>query len=402
MMKSRWPGRITFAAIVIAIVGAFAWALREQPVLVDVATVTEAPMQVTIREEGMTRVREIYTVSTPIAGHLSRTVLKEGDKVTAGESVVAAIHPLDPPLIDRRTEAELLAARDAARSAVGIAEVELQKAETAMRLADQELQRAIRLFEPGVIPESALERAQNQVELSKAAVDAAKATISIRKAELASAEARLIKPDPSNPEEASCCINLYAPVDGVVLKVHAESEQAVSAGAPVAEIGDVSDLEVVVDLLSADAVRIAPGTRAIIRDWGGEDVLTAVVRQINPAAFTRVSALGIEEQRVNAVLDLESTDERLGHGFRVIAELVAWECEKCLQVPISALFRARDRWTVFVVNDMRLRSVPVRIGRMNDEYAQILEGLAAGDRVVVHPSDEVEDGTLIEVRDRAD
>jgi HlyD family secretion protein len=167
----------------------------------------------------------------------------------------------------------------------------------------------------------------------------------------------------------------------------------------VAEIGDTGDLEIIVDLLSADAVRIAPGTRAGIGEWGGDTLLEAVVRKIDPAAFTKVSALGIEEQRVNAVLDLLSSDRRLGHGFRVVAELVAWECAKCLQVPISALFRTGDAWTVFVVEGQRLRATTVRIGRMNDETAEVLEGLAAGQTVVVHPSDAIEDGSLVEYRD---
>ncbi|MDP3898709.1 MAG: HlyD family efflux transporter periplasmic adaptor subunit, partial [Mesorhizobium sp.] len=341
---------------------------------------------------------DVYAVSTPIAGHLSRTVLEEGDRVEGGISIVAAIHPLDPPLIDRRAEAELLAARDAARSGVGIAESELKRAEAALALAEDQLARALKLFGPGVISESALQKVTNEVALLKAAVEAALATVGFRQAELASAEARLLQPDPRNPNEEDCCITLHAPISGTVLAVHARSEQAVAAGAVIAEIGDTSKLEIVVDLLSADAVRIAPGTAASIVDWGGEGALSAKVRKIDPAAFTKVSALGIEEQRVNAVLDLENGDARLGHGFRVVAELAIWDCASCLQVPISALFRAGDRWRVFRLADGRLRETEVDIGRMNDETAQVLGGLSVGDVVVVHPSDTLADGALAETR----
>lgn len=397
-MNAVWMKRLGFALAAAVIAAAFAWALREPPALVDVAIVAEGAMRVTIREEGRTRVRDVYTVSAPIAGHLSRTVLEEGDPVAAGETIVAAIHPLDPPLIDRRTEAELLAARDAARSGVGIAESELQRVETGLQLAEDELGRAIRLFGPGIISESALQKAQNQVDLNKAAVEAARATVAFRRAELASAEARLLMPSPRGEGEDSCCVNLLAPIDGSVLAVHAQSEQAVSIGTPIADIGDTSRLEVVVDLLSSDAVRIAAGTEAEITGWGGDEALPAAVRRVDPAAFTKVSALGIEEQRVNAVLDLEAGDPRLGHGYRVFAEMTVWNCERCLTVPIPALFRSGSEWNVFVLDNGRLRQSAIGIGRMNDETAQVLDGLSPGDIVVLHPGDTLTDGGSAEPR----
>lgn len=392
-MKRSWPRRVGYAAVAFAVAGAAWWALREQPAQVDVATVADGPMRVTIREEGIARVRDVYAVSTPIAGHMSRTVLEEGDSVVAGKTIVAAIHPLDPPLIDRRTEAELLAARDAARSGVGIATSELGRAETSLKLAEEELERALKLFGPGVISESTLQRNRNEVALQRAAVDAARATVGYRQAELASAEARLLQPNSASRNAADCCVTLLAPIDGTVLAVHTRSEQAVAAGAVVAEIGDTSKLEIVVDLLSADAVRIAPGTKADILEWGGEGALSATVRKIDPAAFTKVSALGIEEQRVNVVFDLDKGAPGLGHGFRVVAELAIWDCPSCLQVPISALFRSGDTWRVFRLAEGRLSETEVEIGRMNDETAQVLRGLSPGDVVVVHPSDVLADGS---------
>ena len=397
-MKSIWMKRLGLALLALALIAGFGWALREQPALVDLAEVTAAPMRVTVQEEGMTRVRDVYTVSAPIAGHLTRTVVNEGDVVKANNTVVAAIHPLDPPLIDRRAEAELLASRDAARAGVGVAEVELQRAQSALKLAEDELVRALKLFGSGFVSESALQKLTNEVDLQKAAVDAAKAVIRLRNAELANAEARLLQPDPSDPTGDSCCVNLLAPIDGTVLAVMARSEQAVAAGAKIAEIGNVHDLEIAVDLLSSDAVRIAPGTKAKISDWGGDHGLRATVRRVDPAAFTKVSALGIEEQRVTVVLDLEDTDVRLGHGYRVFVEMTVWECAQCLQVPIGALFRNGDRWNVFVADGGRARQVEVQVGHMNDDVAEVLTGLKPGASVVVHPSDTLVDGGPVERR----
>lgn len=398
-MRSRWPKRFAISAFLGLLAGVAWWALREQPALVDIATIEQGPMRVTIREEGVTRVADIYTVSAPIAGHLSRTVIEEGDLVQAGKTVLAAIHPLDPPLLDRRTEAELLAARDGARSGVGIARSELRRAETALALAEDQLKRAQKLFGPGVIAESTLQKATNDVALQKAAVETARETVGFRQAEFASAEARLAQPSSTTSDDATCCVTLLAPISGTVLAVRARSEQAVGAGTVIAEIGDTSHLEIVVDLLSADAVRIGPGTRADIVDWGGEGALSATVRKIDPSAFTKVSALGIEEQRVNAILALEDREPRLGHGFHVVAELDIWRCDSCLQLPIGALFRSGDQWHVFRLSDGRVHERAVDIGRMNDATAQVLNGLSEGDVVVVHPSDALAEGSLAQPRD---
>jgi HlyD family secretion protein len=365
-----WLKRLVLLALVALMAAGFYLAMREKPVGVDAAFVRQGPMRVSIREQGIARVRNIYTVSAPIGGHLSRTLLTEGDKVESGKSVVASIHPLDPPLIDARTMAELQAARDAARSGVGIAMIDLQKAETALTFADEELKRAVRLFTPGVISESALQKFTTQVEIQKNAVDAARAAIAVRQAELASAEARLLQTDRSNPAKSDCCVNLVAPVSGTVLSLAVKSEQAVSPGMKIAEIGDISDLEIAVELLSSDAVRIKPGTRAQIVDWGSDDSLGATVRRVDPSAFTKISALGIEEQRVNAVLDLDQPDPRLGHNYRVFAQVVIWECAECIQVPVSALFRTGNDWTTFRIDEDRLSLQKIGIGQMNADFLQ--------------------------------
>ncbi|MGE0232327.1 MAG: efflux RND transporter periplasmic adaptor subunit, partial [Flavobacteriaceae bacterium] len=254
-------------AVIVLIAGGFWLALRQQPVLADLAEAVTGPMTVTINQEGRTRVREIYTVSSPIAGHLSRTTLDVGDRVEANETIVASIHPLDPPLIDRRAQAELRAAVEAARSAVVLAQAERERAKAALDLAAGDLERAESLSRTSVISQRALEKAVADRTLAEAQLRSAEATIKVREAELESAEARLLQPsDVSKDASSDCCVNLTSPSDGVVLEVLTKSEQAVTAGARIATIGDPSDLEIVVDLLSSDAVRIRPGMKAQITD----------------------------------------------------------------------------------------------------------------------------------------
>lgn len=392
----RW---IVGAVVVIAIAAGFWLALREQPALVDTATLSSGPMTVTIDQEGRTRVREIYTVSSPIAGHLSRTTLDVGDRVKANETVVAFIHPLDPPLIDRRAQAELRAAVEAARSAVVLAQAERERAKAALDLAAGDLERAESLSRTSVISQRALEKAVADRTLAEAQLRSAEATIRVREAELESAEARLLQPtDMSRDARSDCCVNVTSPADGVVLEVLTKSEQAVTAGAQIATIGDPGNLEIVVDLLSSDAVRIAPGMKADITDWGGEGDLPATVRRIDPSGFTKISALGIEEQRVNAILDFDKPAPALGHGFRVYARLAVWRGSDILQVPISALFRHEGMWSVYRIVDGKAVLTSIETGHMNDEVAEVTKGLTAGDVVIVHPSDQIEDGRSVEPR----
>ncbi len=398
-MQGKWIKRVIGAVAVGAMVAGFAYALREKPQMVDIGVVARGPMRVTVSQEGVTRVRQVYAVSSPIAGHLARTVLDEGDAVRAGITVVAAIHPLDPPLIDSRSQAELIAARDASRAAVSMAEIDLKRLQSDLQFSRDNLKRAQALAKTNFLAQSTLQKASTDVEVLEAQIGSAGAAIELRKAELASAEARLIPPsDPNRKPEASCCVYLTAPVAGVILSVFARSEQPVAIGTKIAEIGDPADLEVTVDLLSSDAVRIAPGSKAEIFDWGGDKALSATVRRIDPAGFTKVSALGIEEQRVNLVLDLEDRDPRLGHGFRVYARLTLWQSDETLQLPISALFRDGRQWSLFAIRDGRAKQVPVQIDHMNDETAELIGGLAEGDQVILHPSDVISDGTLVEQR----
>ncbi len=394
---TKWLGLATLAAIVAA--GLYI-ALREQPVLVDIARVTSGPMTVTIDQEGTTRVRNVYTVSAPISGHLDRTSLEEGDPVKANKTIVASIHPLDPPLIDRRTEAELTAAIEAARSGVAQAELEHQRALAAFELAKSDLERATRLFGSNIISERDLQMATTEVALQEAQVKTTEALIRQRQAELTSAHARLMQPGDELLDIGGkkCCVEVTSPIDGIVLSVKVKSEQAVTAGTPLAEVGNPEDLEIAVDLLSEDAVRIRPGLKAEITDWGGDRNLMATVRRVDPSAFTKISALGIEEQRVNAVLDLDESESLLGHGYRVFARLAIWSSDEVLQVPIAALFRSNGNWAVYRLEGDRVSLTTIEIGHLNNQTAEVVSGLATDNQVVIHPSDLLEESSLVALR----
>ncbi len=396
----RWMFRLGLAGLALAILFGFYLAMREKPVLVDIAPVTRGEMRVTIREEGVTQVKDVYTVSSPIAGQLDRTTLEEGATVIANQTVIASIRPPDPPFLDERTFAELTAAAEAARSAVALAEVEHAQAERSLSLAQSDYNRAVQLAKTNVVSERAVEQARNDLQLQEAQIASTEAVVSLRKAELASALARLRQPRDLDRTASApdCCIRLTSPVDGVILKVLARSEQPVAQGAPILEIGDPSKLEVVVDLLSSDTPRIKPGSRAIISDWGGDTDIAATVRRIDPAAFTKVSSLGIEEQRVNVILDLDAVEPALGHGYRVLASLVIWSADDVLKIPIGALFRSGGEWAAFAVKDGKAELRKIAIGQINDEFAQIAGGLDEGDTVILYPNDVLQSGSLVEPR----
>jgi len=391
-------------AVAAAIGGALYIAFGEKPILVDLATVETGPLQVVVAEDGITRIRNVYAVSSPIAGHLDRVEYSVGDPISAGESITS-IHPLDPPFINTRTRTELMAAIDAARSSVAVAEVELTRARTARVLARASHDRAIKLAATNIVSQSQLEKIEGELDLAEAQVKSAEAMIALRQAELASAQARLTQPGqtPIDAANGQCCVNIVSPIDGIILSLNARSEQAATVGQLIAEVGDPSDLEITVDLLSADAVKIRPGSQVLITDWGGPDTLEARVERIEPSGFTKVSALGIAEQRVNAIIALKDPPPAdLGHGFRVIANLIIWSSGTVTQVPVSSLYRNGGNWAVFKMENGRAKVTAVDIGHMTDRRAEILSGLSDGDQVLLYPGDALEDGSLIADRAAAD
>jgi HlyD family secretion protein len=400
-MRSRWLRRAMWSLLLgLAVAGAiwFAW---PRPIPVDLATVLRGPMEVSVEDEGRTRVRHVYTVSAPIAGKVLRTPRHVGDKVTADESVVAVMLPTPPAFLDVRSREELQAALVAAEAAVTLADHEVHRIEAALEFARGELRRAEELARRDVIAARALDKARFEVEANIAALGSAKAQLEVRRSERATVAARLLDPSErvASPE-SGWRIELRAPVDGRVLKIHQESEAAVHAGAALIEIGDPSDIEVVADLLSSDAVRIETGATVRIDGWGGPPIRGKVSR-IDPAGFTKVSALGIEEQRVRTVINLvdpQETWSRLGHEFRVVAHVTTWSAKNVLTVPVSALFRKGDTWAVFAIRNGRTHATAVQIGQRNNRVAAIISGLSEGNEVVLHPSDRVVDGGSVTAR----
>ena len=394
------PRTLILAALALAILGALAWvALRTDPVPVDLAQVTQGPLRVTIDADGQTRIREIYEVASPIAGIALRSPVRAGDATVAGETVVAIVEPVAPALLDARTRQQAEAAVVEAKAALSVAESEVRQAEEALSYARTQRDRAQTLVERGVATTTQLEDATQQVTLREAALDAARASLRLAEGTLARAEAALIEPtDRSDPRTEDCCIHIRAPATGRVLSVPVVSERPVLPGATLATIGAPEDLEIVADLLSSDAVRLSPGAPAEVDRWGGPEPLEARLLRIEPSARTKVSALGIEEQRVDAVFGIVSPPEvreGLGDGFSVFLRIVEWQTEDTVQVPLSALWRSGEDWAVFVVEDGTAVRREVEIGRRNARTAQVLDGLEPGEVVVTHPGDDVVSGAAV-------
>lgn len=399
--------RIAVVGLGIAGVLLALWALRAPPVPVDTAEITRGTLEVTVTEEGRTRVRDVYTVSTPVAGTIERTPREVGDTVTAGETVVASIRPSVPGFLDARSLREAEAVVAAAEAMVESARAQVRETEAQLAFAKSEHARAFELHQKEAVSASRLEEVQTALKTAEARVASAQATLTAYRHVQQMAQARMLGPHVDDHRgvgdgEGDCCLPIYAPVDGRVLTIQHESEQVVSAGTALIEIGDPRELEVVVDLLSSDAVRIGEGAAARIDGWGGQKPLAARVRTIEPAGFTKVSALGIEEQRVRVILHFEGLPEErpgLGHGYRVMAHVAVERIENALLVPLAALFRRGDTWAVFVADrDGRARERVVTLGARTGREAVVLTGLDAGARVVLHPSDRVSESTRLRER----
>lgn len=384
-------------AIVGGLLAVALWPVREP---VDVAAVTRGPMAVTVDEEGRTRIRRRFVVSAPTGGRVLRIELEPGDRVRRGE-VVARIQPDLPALLDERTRGEARAAVAAARAALGRARAEDARTRAALAQADRDLAQSRRLVAAGAVADQELEVRETEARIAGEAARAATFAVGVATAELQRAEARLAPPTPA----AGGAIAVTAPVDGVILRRLRESESAVPAGEPLVEIGDPRALEIVADLLSTDAVRVKPGAAASIEQWGRDDPLRARVRLVEPSGFTRVSALGVEEQRVNVVLDLIDADDRsaaLGDGYRVELRIVTWEAAGVIRAPTSALVRDGARWAVYEAVGGRARRTHVEIGQRNGAEAEVRAGLSEGARVIVHPGDRIADGVRVRERRRED
>jgi HlyD family secretion protein len=366
---------------------------------VDVASVASGPLIVTVDEEGVTRVRDRFIVSAPVSGRVLRIELEPGDHVTRGQ-VVARVRAEAPALLDARTRTEAEAAVESARAVLGRARAEEQRAQATLNQARRDLTRVRALAEDRVIAKQELEAREAEVNVAQETANAAAFAVRAATSELQRATARLA---PSTLEAPGRVVAVTAPVDGVVLKRIRESETFVPAGDPLVEIGDHGQLEIVADLLSTDAVRVKVGARALVEQWGGEMPLEARVRRIEPAGFMKISALGVEEQRVNVVLSfVEPSPASLGDGYRVEVRVVIWESPAVVKVPTSALFRHREGWAVYVMDGGLARRTLLELGHQTGQYAEVLSGLAAGARVVLHPGDTLADGARVRERAAAD
>ena len=393
------PKRPLLWLALVVVVAAIAFALRPQPVPADFATVGRGSLRVTIDEEGETRVRNRFVVSAPVTGRVLRIDLEPGDRVVAGETVIASVQPASPPLLDARTRAEAAARVSAAESALEEARAARDRTRTERDLALSDLERQRELDEGGLVSEERLETAETTARAREDALRAAESAVHTAESQLQAARAVLL--DPDGRREQGPPVVVQAPVTGVVLRRIRESEAIVPAGESLVEIGDPGNLEIVSDLLSTDAVRIREGLRVLIEGWGGDETLRGVVRRVEPSGFTKISALGVEEQRVNVLIDFTDPAtawEALGDGYRVEVRVIVWEGEDVLKVETSSLFRLGDEWTVYVVEDGRATRRPVTVGHRNGFEAEILAGLEAGEQIILHPGDAVENGVAVVAR----
>ena len=405
--RAKLSRSVLIVAAALAVGATVVLAFLPKPLEVDLARAERGPLTVTIDEEGRTRVAESFVVSTPVAGRLLRVQVHAGDAVEGSRTVVAQMRPINPAVLDSRTREQALAAVAAAEAALRVAEANLNAALASEALSEADFERTQRLFESDIESQAALDRARNASQAGRASRETAEAAIAMRQAELANARASLIGFEDSGlanalGDTAGDEIPLYAPIDGRILRVMQESETTLPAGAPILEIGNIeSDLEVVVDLLSSDAVQVDVGDAVILRDWGGSSDLAGEVVRIDPVGITRFSALGVEEQRVQVEIALLSPPEDragLGHGYRLEVAIVIWRQEDVLTVPASALFREGGRWALFVHEEGVARLSAVDPGQSDGLRTQVLGGLEAGTEVVLYPSAAVSDGSRIVAR----
>jgi HlyD family secretion protein len=392
--------RIGLAVLALAVIGGLAFGFYPRAVAVDAVAVVRGPLAVTIEEEGKTRVTDRYVVSAPISGYARRIDLRVGDAVQAGQ-VLAVIEPLRAEALDPRSRAQAQARVRAAEAALGAAQENARAAAAQAGLAARELERNTDLHKSGFLSDQALDKYRAELTRTEAARLAADHNVSVARFELDMARAALAKVarlEAGGPAET---LEVRAPVAARVLKVVRESEGPVPAGQPLIEIGNPEAIEVEVEVLSTQAVRIRPGGRVLLDRWGGEGALQGAVRVVEPAGFTKVSALGVEEQRVRVIVDFTSPREQwrsLGDGYRVEARFVVWEGEDVVQAPASSLFRHDGGWALFVIDGGRARLRPVDVGQRAGLTAQVLTGLEPGEQVINHPGDDIRDGVRVKAR----
>ena len=394
MVRILYNRRFLGAVAVVALIAAAA--LWPEAIEVDVARAERGSLAVTVEEEGRTRVHERFVISAPVAARVQRITLEPGDPIEKGKTVLARLTPADPALLDVRTRGELAAVVDAARAAIGQARAERNRAAAGLQRAQSTLARQQELADSGLVSRDELDAARTAARAAEEAARAAEFSLARAEYDLQVARARL---QPS--AGGGGVIAITAPIDGVVLRRMRESEGVVPAGEPLLEVGNTGHIEVVADLLSTDAVRVSEGDPVRIDQWGGGRTLDGQVRLVEPSGFTKISALGVEEQRVNVIVDFDDPQSAraLGDAYRVEVRIVIWHSDDVVKIPVGALFRRPDGWGVFVVEGGRARARGIEVGQRNDTEAEVLKGLNPGTPVVLHPPDVLEEGTLIDERE---
>ena len=391
--------RLALLLVILAIAGGLVWGFMPRPVAVEIVEVTRGPLAVTVEEEGKTRVRDRFVIHAPMSGHARRIALKVGDPVRRGQ-VLTVLEPARADALDPRTRSQAQAQARAAEAALAAAREDARAAEAEAALARQDLARAEALGQAEFLSRAAVDQASTRVNRSDAAREAARHAVDVARHQLETARAVLARAAALQAGGPAELLEVRAPADGRILKLVRESEGAVTAGQPLLELGNPEALEVEVEVLSTQAVRIHPEARVLLERWGGPP-LEGRVRLVEPAGFTKVSALGVEEQRVRVIVDIIAPREAwqtLGDGYRVDARFVLWEAADVLQVPASSLFRYQDGWAVFVVEAERARLRAVELGQRAGLAAQVLTGLKAGERVIAHPDDRIRDGVRVRPR----
>lgn len=398
-MHIKWRRRIVLGSVGLLILAGLVYGFRPQPVPIDIAVVKRAPLQVAVTEEGKTQVIDRFVVPAPVAGVAQRIELSVGDSVKRGQRLLS-IEPLSPAVLNPRERAQAQARVAAAEAALQAARARAQAAASEAELAIREAERITKLCKTECASRQEQDQAVARAQTARANQRSAEFAVKVARYDLDAARTALTHTASGQKGQPGELVPVVSPIDGRVLKIMHESEGAVVPGTALLELGNPRSLEVVTDVLSEDAVRIHPGTPVIYGRWGGGE-LRGVVTRVEPVAFTKVSALGVEEQRVRVLSDITSAPaqwQSLGDGYRVESRFVLWQGNDVLQVPASAVFRRGDGWAVFAVRDGRAKLQVVKLGQRNGLAAEVRDGLKEGERIVMHPDDTIHDGVRVAAR----
>ncbi len=392
--------KLSVIIIILVAVLATLYGFIPKAVNVDLIDVSRGSLQVTIEEEGRTRLKERFVISAPISGYMRRIIAKAGDPVRKGDAVIV-LEPLKSQSLDPRSRAEAEAVVSAAKAALAAAQEKERAAAADVDYIGKRSERVSKLYSKGYAAKDQFDQAESELNKSRAVRDSAKAAVDVARFEFDRARATVQNFNPVKKTVSHSTFYISSPVSGNIFRIYRESEGAVSAGEPLMDIGNAENLEVRVEVLSSDAVKIKKGTPVLFKRWGGEEPLLGVVRVVEPAGFTKISSLGVEEQRVLIIADITSPPEMwrvLGDGYRLEAHFVIWEGKDILQVPASSLFRSGEKWAVFVNDKGRARERSVEVGQRNGLTAEIISGIKENEKVIAHPDDSISDGSRIKSR----